>query len=99
MSRFFLNLRSVAYDNPLLLPRGTTGFALDTTSPQMLMAKIMRRKPVSQNAAEDPGTRHPLGEADRVEVSKDRISMVDINSEAGREVVESRDREFRHSAV
>ena len=76
MSRFFLNLRAVAYDNPWLLPRGTTGFALDTTSPQMLMAKIFGRGPASQippGGSGKIGAMHRPDEADMVEVSEDRI--------------------------
>jgi hypothetical protein len=76
MSRFFLNLRAVAYENPWLLPRGTTGFALDTTSPQMLMAKIFGRGPANQKppggSVEIEATRRP-DETDLVEVSDDRI--------------------------
>jgi hypothetical protein len=103
ISRFFLNLRAVAHDNPLLLPRGTTGFALDTTSPQMLMAKIMRRNPANLNsnlnAASSSayiGESHRLGETDMIELSRNHISIVNIDPEAGREREESSDGEHGH---
>jgi len=107
VSRFFLNLRSVAHDNPLLLPRGTTGFALDTASPQVMMAIIMRRKPVAQNTnqiahqntagpARYIGTSHRLGEADVIELSNNRISTLNIDFEAGEERLGPRDRECGH---
>ena len=107
MSRFFLNLRSVAYNNPMLLPRGTTGFALDTTSPQVLIARIMRRKYSNQatalEAVGDIGTRRRLGQEDTTEVSddRDRISMMNIEFGAGRdrEIVGPKDRKSRHNIV
>jgi len=62
----------------------------------------MRRKHASQNTAEaveDKGTRHRLGQEDTIEFShdRDRISMADIEFEAGREIVEPKDRKTRQN--
>ena len=105
ISRFFLNLRAIAHDNPLVLPRGTTGFALDTTS---LMAKIMRRKPTNLNSnlnAAGPsvciGASHPVDGAN-IGLSGNHISAGNIDPEAGvdgGDKVDSVDREYGHSAV
>ena len=105
MSRFFLNLRSIAYDNPMLASRVTTGFALDDASPRTVMMKIMRRKPAAQNTK---GTLEVLGPGERrddevvVDVLSDRTSAADIDCEAGTEVLELRateGHEARKSAI
>ena len=78
----------------MLLPRGTTGFALDATTPQVLVAKIMGRKCTDQNVIEDVGTRGRLDQEDTIGVcdDRDRISMADFQPEARREIVEPKDR-------
>ena len=78
----------------MLLPRGTTGFALDTTTPQVLMAKIMGRNYTDQNVVEAVGTRGRLDQEDTMEIcdDRDRISMADFHPEAKREIVEPKDR-------
>jgi hypothetical protein len=89
VSRFFLNLRSVVYDDPISLAQATTGFTLDNVAAQTLMAKIMSRKP-NQNTArtlDDMGTRR---RRDEEGVSGDRTSRANIDYEAGRELVELR---------
>lgn len=93
MSRFFLNLRSVAYDNPLIAAHATTGFALDNTSPRGLMMKILRRNPANQNAQgtlEDTAIRRRMVEGDVIDISGGRTSVANIDPEAGREMVELR---------
>lgn len=95
MSRFFLNLRSVAYENPFSASHATTGFALDSTSPRTLMTKILRRNPANQNAQgtlEDMTIRHRMveGDVDVVDISGGRTSVVNIDPEAGKEMVELR---------
>ena len=94
VSRFFLNLRSVAYDNPILASQATTGFALDNTSPRTLIAEIMRRNPARQNTMEtlsDMGTRPQIDEVlDVVDISGDQTSIVNTDCEAGREMGELR---------
>ena len=105
ISRFFLNLRAIAHDNPLVLPRGTTGFALDTTS---LIAKLMRRKPTNLNSnlnAAKPsvyvGASHHVDGGD-IELSGNHISIPNIDSEPGvdgGDRVDSGEREYGHGAV
>ena len=93
MCRFFRNLRSVAYDNPFLASHATTGFALDNTSPRTLMMKVNRRKPTTQDTKgswEDMGTRCRVDEEDVVDIVGDHTTAVNIDSEAGREIVELR---------
>lgn len=98
MSRFFLNLRSVAYDNPLLASHATTGFALDNASPRTLIMKIMRRKLANQGARgtlEEMAMGRRREEGDVVDASGGRASVVNVDPEAGREIVELRTTEGR----
>ena len=96
MSRFFLNLRSVAYDSPFLASYATTGFALDHTSPRTLMMKILRRNPPNQNGQgtlEDMARGGRMVEGDVIDLSGGRTSVANVDSEAGREMVELRTKE------
>ena len=93
MSRFFLNLRSVAYEDPILASRATTGFALDDTSPRTWMTKVIRRKPTTHDTkgtSEDMGTRRRIDEGEVIDILGDRTFAANIDCEAGREILELR---------
>ena len=91
MSRFFLNLRSIAYDNPSSAPHATTGFALDNTSPRRLVMKILRRNLGNQNvqgALEDMTISPRMVEGDVIDISGGRTSVANLDHEAGSEMLE-----------
>jgi hypothetical protein len=93
MSRFFLNLRSVAYDNPQLASQTTTGFALDNTSPRTFMTRIMRRKPEqnTKRTTEDARTTtRRVDEEGVVDTLGDHVSIAYGDCAAASEVVELR---------